>query len=133
MNDPTFVNGLGALASLSIAGLGVALLRRGLRGGPNGERGLLRPEAGSLGRVEGWRVVVLGLTATGLGLAGLLEARWLLFFALAFGFVETLEATMVIAAWRAGDRIRRCRHDGATAMIRQGARGCASEISAGRR
>lgn len=84
--------------------LGSALLWRGLRGDRNGARGLLRPQAGSLGRAEGWRLVVLGLTAVGLGLAGLLAARWLLFLSLAFGFVETLEATTVIAAWRAGDR-----------------------------
>jgi hypothetical protein len=84
--------------------LGLALLGRGLAGGPNGERGLLRPQAGSLGRAEGWRLVVLGLTAIGLGLAAILAARWLFFLSVAFGFVETLEATMVIAAWRAGDR-----------------------------
>jgi hypothetical protein len=92
------------VAPVAVLVLGFALLWRGLRGGPRGARGLLRPQAGSLGRAEGWRMVVVGLTVIGLGLSGILDARWLFFLSLAFGFVETLEATMVIAAWRAGNR-----------------------------
>jgi hypothetical protein len=84
--------------------LGLALLWRGLLGGRGGKQGLLRPRAGSLGRAEGWRLTVLGITLLGLGAAGIWDARWLLFLSLAFGFVESLEATMVIAAWKAGDR-----------------------------
>jgi hypothetical protein len=84
--------------------LGLAVLWRGLRGGRGGERGLLRPRAGALGRAEGWRLTVLGVTLIGLGAAGIWDARWLFFLSLAFGFVEGLEATMVIAAWKAGDR-----------------------------
>jgi hypothetical protein len=84
--------------------LGFAILGRGLSGGRGGARGLLRPRAGTLGRAEGWRLTVLGLTLIGLGAAGIWDARWLFFLSLAFGFVEGLEATMVIAAWKAGDR-----------------------------
>jgi hypothetical protein len=83
--------------------LGLAVLWRGLAGGRHGERGLLRPQAGSLGRAEGWRLTVLGLTLIGLGAAGIWEARWLLFLSLGFGFVECLEASAVIAAWRPGE------------------------------
>jgi hypothetical protein len=112
------VDALRQAAPAAVCCLGVAILWRGLSGGPHGKRGLLRPHAGSLGRVEGWRLTVLGLTVTGLGLAGVLEARWLVFLSLAFGFVETLEATMVIAAWRAGDR----RATAARNRIRPGSR-----------
>lgn len=84
--------------------LGLAVFGRGLLGGKGGKQGLLRPRAGSLGRAEGWRLVVLGLTLTGVGAAGIWEARWLLVLSLGFGFVEGLEATMVIATWKAGNR-----------------------------
>ena len=84
--------------------LGLVLLWRGLLGGRGGKQGLLRPHAGSLGRAEGWRLTVLGVTLLGLGAAGIWDVRWLLFLSLAFGFVESLEATMVIAAWKAGER-----------------------------
>lgn len=80
--------------------LGLMLLWRGLGGGRSGERGLLRRRAGALGRAEGWRLTVLGLALAGLGAASLWEARWLLFLALGIGFVEVLEASVVIAAWR---------------------------------
>src|SRR6266508_6301332 len=78
--------------------LGLALLWRGLRGGPSGDRGLLRRRARTLGRVEGWRLTALGLTLVGLGAASIWEARWLLFLSLGFGFVECLEASAIIAA-----------------------------------
>jgi hypothetical protein len=84
--------------------LGLGVLWRGLLGGHGGTQGLLRPRAGSLGRVEGWRLTVLGVTLLGLGAAGIWDARWLLFLSLAFGFVESLEATLVIAAWKSGER-----------------------------
>jgi hypothetical protein len=83
---------------------GVAVLFRGLNGGPKGAKGLLRPSAGSLGRAEGWRITVVGLTLTALGLGGVLEARWVVFMALGFGFVEFVEASAVLAAWHRGDR-----------------------------
>ena len=80
--------------------LGLALVWRGLLGGPSGERGLLRRRADALGRVEGWRLSVLGLALTGLGAAWAWEAWWLFYLALGIGFVEVLEASAVIAAWR---------------------------------
>ncbi|MGH2534629.1 MAG: hypothetical protein ACRDJW_20400 [Thermomicrobiales bacterium] len=90
------------MAGVVVALVGLALFWRGLIGGPHGERGLLRPHAGALGRAEGWRLTVLGLAIAGLGAAGVWEARWLLFLSVGIGFVEVLEATMVIAAWKAG-------------------------------
>jgi hypothetical protein len=87
---------------VALAGVvaGLVLFERGLLGG----RGLLRPSAGALARTEGWRLTVLGLALAGLSLGLLLGARWLVFLSLGIGFVEVLEASMVIAAWRAGDR-----------------------------
>ena len=84
--------------------LGLALLWRGLAGERGGARGLLRRQASALGRAEGWRMMLVGLTVTGLGLAWFWDLRWLLLLSLAIGFVEIQEASMVIRAWRAGER-----------------------------
>jgi hypothetical protein len=80
--------------------LGLLITWRGLFGGPSGGYGLLRPGTEMLGRLLGWRVFLYGLTITGVGAAWLWEAKWLLFLALGFGFVEMQEATGVIRAWR---------------------------------
>jgi len=80
--------------------LGVALLWRGLHGGPDGERGLLRRGVEMLERIEGWRLSVLGLTLTGVGAAWFWDLRWLLVLALGIGFAELHEATHIIKAWR---------------------------------
>jgi hypothetical protein len=92
------------ILSVVVLLVGVVVLFRGLNGGPNGAKGLLRPSAGSLGRAEGWRITVVGLTLVTLGLGGVLEARWVVFMALGFGFVEFVEASAVLAAWHRGDR-----------------------------
>lgn len=80
--------------------LGVALFWRGLHGGPNGERGLLRRGVAMLDRLEGWRLTLLGLTLIGLGAAWFWEAYWLLFLSLGIGYVELQEASKIIQAWR---------------------------------
>lgn len=90
--------------SVAVLLIGSAVIFHGLNGGPNGAQGLLRPSAGSLGRAEGWRVTVVGLTLVTLGLGGVLEARWIVFMALGFGFVEFVEASAVLAAWHRGDQ-----------------------------
>lgn len=95
----------GVLAGSTVVLLGLALAVRGLRGGAGGG-GLLRGQAGALARVESWRSTVLGLAAAGLGASLVWELRWLLVLSLGIGFVEVLEASIVIAAWRAGDRRR---------------------------
>jgi hypothetical protein len=82
---------------------GLALAWRGLRGGPNGQRGLLRRQAGALGRAEGWRLFVLGLALAGVGAGWFWEVRWLIFLSLGIGYVEVQEASWVINAWRWGE------------------------------
>ena len=82
--------------------LGVGLVWRGLRGGPNGDRGLLHRRAGALGRIEGFRLAVVGLALVGIGAAWIWQAPWLLFLALGIGFVEGLESSAIIAAMRRG-------------------------------
>jgi hypothetical protein len=91
--------------ALGVVLLGLLLVGRGLAGDRGGARGLLRRGAGALGRVEGWRMLLFGLTLTGLGLAWFWELRWLLFLTLAIGFVELQEASMIIRAWRASERM----------------------------
>jgi hypothetical protein len=92
--------------SVILLAYGLAMLWRGLRGGPGGARGLIRRRAGGLGRIEGWRLSVLGLAVAGLGAAWFWESRVLLFLALGIGYVEVQEATLVINAWRLGARAR---------------------------
>ena len=79
---------------------GLALLWRGLLGGPNGERGLLRRRAGALGRIEGFRVGVVGLALLGVAAAWIWQAPLFLFLALGIGGVEALESSVIIAVWR---------------------------------
>jgi hypothetical protein len=82
-----------------VALLGVAIFWRGVHGGPDGERGLLRRHVAMLERVHGWRMTVLGLTMIGAGAAWFWDARWLLILSLGVGFVEFQEATRIIRSW----------------------------------
>lgn len=82
--------------------VGAVLFWRGLHGGPNGERGLVRRGVAMLDRLEGWRLVLLGLMLTGLGAAWYWDALWLLILSLGIGYVELQESTTVIKAWRRG-------------------------------
>ncbi len=91
---------LSVVAAAALVLAGITLFWRGVRGGRQGERGLLRRRAATLGRIEGWRLTVLGLAAAGIGAAWQGDAPWLFFLALGIGFVEVLEASFVIAAWR---------------------------------
>lgn len=81
---------------------GLGLFWRGLHGGRNGERGLVRRGVPMLERLEGWRLTLLGLTLTGIGAAWYWSALWLLILSLGIGYVELQEATKVIQAWRWG-------------------------------
>ena len=90
--------------ALGITLLGIGITLRGLAGEAGGERGLVRRHSTALGRAEGWRLTLVGLTIIGLGLAWFWELRWLVFLSLGIGFVEIQEASMVIRAWRAGER-----------------------------
>jgi hypothetical protein len=85
-----------------IALLGLVVFWRGLYGGPNGERGLLRRRVAMLDRLEGWRMTLVGLTLTGVGAAWFWDLRWLLVLSLGIGFVELHEATHIIKAFRWG-------------------------------
>jgi len=80
--------------------LGLLLLWHGLLGWPHGKRALLRRGDSFLDRIEGFRLAVVGLVLIGLGAAWLFLAPLLLFLALGIGFVEILESSVVIAAWR---------------------------------
>lgn len=90
---------LDAAAVLAIL-YGLALVWRGLRGGPAGARGLLRRRIDMLQRMEGFRLTVFGLVLIGVGAAHLWQAQWLLLLSLGIGFVEILESSTLIAVWR---------------------------------
>ena len=87
-------------AGIILIAVGFALLWRGLIGGREGTRGLLRSQDGMLGRIEGFRLTVGGLVAIGAGVALIAEAQWLLLLALGFGVVEILESSALIAVWK---------------------------------
>ncbi len=89
---------------LIVIALGIVHLWRGLRGQPNGEGGLARRHTSLLGRLEGFRMVLLALTLVGLGLGWLLESRLLIFLALGFGIVELRESSTIINAFRFSPR-----------------------------
>jgi hypothetical protein len=88
--------------AIVLALLGVALVWRGLWGGRDGARGLLRRQTAMLGRMEGFRLTVFGLVLCGSGLAVIWQAQWLLLLSLGIGFVEILESSTLIAVWRRG-------------------------------
>ena len=88
--------------AIVLALLGVALIWRGLRGGRDGTRGLLRRQTAMLGRMEGFRLTVFGLSLFGIGLAVIWKAQWLLLLSLGIGFVEILESSTLIAVWKRG-------------------------------
>lgn len=89
-----------------VIAFGLVHLWRGLRGQPSGEGGLVRRHTSLLGRLEGFRLVLLALTLIGVGLGWLLESRLLLFLALGFGIVELRESSTIINAFRFSPRPR---------------------------
>ena len=88
------------LLGYALIGAGVWLMARGLWGGRDGRRGLLRGHEPALERAEGWRVVVVGFVVGTLGFAALADSALLFYMALGIGVVELWEASFVIAVWR---------------------------------
>jgi hypothetical protein len=83
------------LASAIAAAIGLIAIWLGLRG-------LLSGSAGMLGRMEGFRLVVIGLVLVGLAIAFMWQLRWLVLLSLGIGFVEILESSTLIAVWKWG-------------------------------
>jgi hypothetical protein len=98
--DAIFSTGWLHYLGLIVMVYGIVLFRRGLWGGRNGERGLVRRGVEMLERLEGWRLTLVGLTLTGLGAAWFWDLRWLLVLTLGIGFAELHETTHVLRAWR---------------------------------
>lgn len=94
--NASWLHHLGILVML----YGVALFWRGLVGGRDGERGLVRRGIPMLDRLEGWRTTLVGLTLFGLGAAWYWDALWLLVLSLGIGFAELHETSHIIRAWR---------------------------------
>ena len=80
-----------------LAASGVLIAWHGLRGTPATKCGLLRSQAGSLRRMEGWRRLLVGLMLIGLSAAWGWESQLLLFLSLGIAFVELWEASFVIS------------------------------------
>ncbi len=98
--DPLWAN----VVAAAFIVLGVQLGWRGLHGGRDGARALLRQRTDMLSRIEGFRLTVFGLVLIGVGAAIIWEAQWLLLLALGIGFVEILESSTLIAIWKWGRR-----------------------------
>ncbi len=81
-----------------LAGLGLSW--HGLVGGRNGDSGLLTSRALTIRRMEGFRLVVVGLVVVGLGTAVIWQSQLLLFLAIGIGLVEILESSAVIATMK---------------------------------
>jgi hypothetical protein len=90
--------------SVALIALGLMLVWRGLRGGRDGDRALLGQRIDMLHRIEGFRLTVFGLVLIGVGAAVIWQAQWLLLLALGIGFVEILESSALIAAWKSDHR-----------------------------
>jgi hypothetical protein len=84
--------------------LGFAVSWHGLRGGPRSKLGLLRSQAGSIHRIEGWRRLIVGLVLVGLGIACVKESKFFFYLSIAFGFVEILESSAVLAVMKLDPR-----------------------------
>jgi hypothetical protein len=82
--------------------LGLIILANGLIG----EHGVFRRGIGMLARIEGWRLSVLGLAITGLGVAWIWDSKLFLFLSLGIGFTEIREASSVISALKGEKRQR---------------------------
>ena len=87
-------------AAIALMVSGLLLMWRGLRGGREGVRALLRPRTDLLSRIEGFRLTVFGLVLIGVAAAIVWQAQWLLLLALGIGFVEILESSALIAVWK---------------------------------
>ncbi|MGH2617366.1 MAG: hypothetical protein ACRDJC_19205 [Thermomicrobiales bacterium] len=96
--DPIWTNAIAA----AFVVLGLQLMWRGMRGGRDGARALLRQRTDMLSRIEGFRLTVFGLVLIGVGAAIFWQAQWLLLLALGSGFVEILESSALIAVWKRG-------------------------------
>ena len=83
-----------------LAAIGLLISWHGLRGTSSTKQGLLRSQAGSLRRMEGWRRLLAGLTLIGLSAAWGWESQLLLFLSLGIAFVELWEASFVISVAR---------------------------------
>ena len=91
-------------SALIAVGIGLALW--GLLMELNGLRGALRGESGKLLTwIQGFRLSIIGLALTGLGVAWAWHLTWLLVLTLAIGGEETLESSIVIFALRRGRRL----------------------------
>ena len=92
------------ISALIVLGIGLALW--GLLMGLNGLGGALRGDSGKLLTwIQGFRLSIIGLALTGLGVAWAWHLTWLLVLTLAIGGEETLESSIVIFALRRGRRL----------------------------
>jgi len=91
----------------ALIAVGIVLAFRGLFMEMIGLRGALSRNSGSLlPWIEGFRLTIIGLALTGLGLAWAWHLTWLLMLTLAIGGEETLESSIVIIALRRGSRLQ---------------------------
>lgn len=96
LSDLVWPYGVAALLML----LGITTTWRGLIGGMNSGRGLLRRPSGAVQLMEGWQLTIVGLSLIGCGVGWVWEIRWLFFLSLGIGVVEVQEAGRILNALR---------------------------------
>jgi len=82
-----------------LAAWGLLMIMNGLRGALRGDSGKI------LTWIQGFRLSIIGLALTGLGVAWGWHLTWLLVLTLAIGGEEILESSIVIFALRRGRRL----------------------------
>ena len=103
----------------ALTALGIGLTFWGLLMLVNGLRGALRGETGKvLPWIQGFRLSIIGLALTGVGVAWAWHLTWLLVLTFAIGGEETLESSIVIFALRRGGRLEMNRVSGSASLSR---------------
>ena len=104
----------------ALMALGIGLAMWGLLMLLNGLRSALRGDSAKiLLWIEGFRLLIIGLAFTGVGVAWAWHLTWLLVLTLAIGGEETLESSIVIFALRRGKRLEMNRVSGSAPLSRQ--------------
>lgn len=95
--------------AMVISAAGALLFARGFAHQAEAHRAGPADMAKSIGLAAGLRLLLLGGSLVGLGLAWILQIVWLFWIAAIIGAEETLETSIVVSALREGERVKAAR------------------------